>query len=92
VTLSGFKWSKWYQSRGLMQVTAENAAREAPGQNQYNPDVSIDTGVKSFLRVLAQKSGNYSRALAAYNQGVDTTAQGKAYAQWIQLWASQAPN
>jgi hypothetical protein len=79
------------QSRGLMQVTADNAAREFPGKNQYNPEVSIETGVEAFTRTLAQYDGNLSQALAAYNQGKATTTQGKAYAEWVKLWASQVP-
>jgi|GEM_PF-2766463 len=79
------------QSRGLMQVTADNAAREFPGKNQYNPEVIIETGVEAFTRTLSQSNGNLMQALASYNQGKPTTSQGKAYAQWVKLWASQVP-
>jgi len=79
------------ESRGLMQVTADNAAREFPGKNQYNPEVSIETGVEAFTRTLSKNNGNLMQSLASYNQGKPTTSQGKAYAQWVKLWASQVP-
>lgn len=78
-------------SRGLMQVTAENAELKIPGKNQYNPEVSIETGIKAITMAVGQVNGNITQGLAMYNQGTPNTAQGKAYAQWIELWGTQAP-
>jgi len=60
-------------SRGLMQLldsTAEVlAGRKLSIQETLNPDMNIDLGVKYIRQNLDRYSGDYPKAIAAYNAG-----------------------
>jgi hypothetical protein len=75
-------------SKGLMQVTAENAKKYGFG-DQMDPAQSIGLGVKMYAEALKHNGGDVAKALGEYNQGpgAKDSPNAKTYTEKVQKWA-----